>query len=62
MTKNIKSAIEQSNLTIKELSELLEIPYKTLMHWKVGDRTPPPWAEKLVVEKIRSLSKIKIWR
>lgn len=36
----------------KEVSEWLEIPYRTLTNWENGERPCPTYIEKLIVEKI----------
>lgn len=58
--------IRTSPMTIKEkrqeigmsragLSRVLEIPIRTLEDWESGKRTPPAWAEKLIIEKLESM-------
>lgn len=48
----IEQARKSKNISRKELSEWLEIPYRTLQNWEIGERVCPPYVEKLVVEKI----------
>lgn len=48
----IKTASERAGLNIKQTAELLGAPYRTIQSWFNGTRTPPPWIERLVVEKI----------
>lgn len=52
---NIKEAREAAGLERKELSNLLGIPYRTIQNWELGLRTPEPWLEKLLIEKIESM-------
>ncbi len=52
---SIKTAREKSGLTRKEVSELLEIPYRTLQNWELGLREVPRWVEKLIIEKIENI-------
>lgn len=51
-----KMKIEDARKTMKmsrrEVSEWLEIPYRTLSGWENGERTCPAYIEKLIVEKI----------
>ncbi len=54
-TKNpIKAASEYTGLNIKELSDILHAPYRTVQKWISGKTRPKPWVERLVVEKIYS--------
>ena len=60
----IEEARKQKNMSRKELSEWLEIPYRTLFlmflerawvaltNWENGERSCPDYIEKLIVEKI----------
>lgn len=48
----IEEARKQKNMSRKEVSEWLEIPYRTLQNWEIGERQCPPYVEKLIVEKI----------
>ena len=48
----IEEARKQKNMSRKELSEWLEIPYRTLTNWENGERSCPDYIEKLIVEKI----------
>ena len=48
----IEQARKQVNMSRKEVSEWLEIPYRTLTNWENGERPCPAYIEKLIVEKI----------
>ena len=54
---NIKEAREQAGLSRAEMSRLFEIPVRTLEEWDAGRRTPPPYVEKLIIEKLQTISK-----
>ena len=51
----IKEARKSVGITQRTLSELLEIPLRTIEDWDRGKRNPPRYVEKLIVEKILSL-------
>lgn len=53
----IKEARKAAGLTQEGMSEWLEIPKRTIENWEAGVRTPPAWAEKLIVEKLRGMKK-----
>lgn len=48
----IEEARKKVGLSRREVSKWLEIPYRTLSGWELGERACPPYIEKLVVEKI----------
>ena len=48
----IKAAREKASMSIKELSEFLGAPYRTVQDWNKGKRIPPKWLQNLIVEKI----------
>lgn len=48
----IKTAREKAAMSIKELSDFLGAPYRTVQDWNSGRRTPPDWLQRLIVEKI----------
>lgn len=51
----IKEAREQAGLSRAEMSRLFEIPVRTLEGWDAGVRTPPPYVEKLIIEKLQRM-------
>ena len=54
---SIKEARILAGLTQKQLSDTLDIPLRTIESWESGNRTPPPYVEKLIVEKLISMKK-----
>lgn len=55
----IKEARKAAKLTQKQMSDLFEIPQRTIEAWEVGKRTPPPYVAKLIVEKLENIAKEK---
>lgn len=56
----IKEARIQANLTQQQMSDLLEIPLRTIISWESespSGRKCPIWAEKLIIEKLNNLEK-----
>lgn len=51
----IKEAREQAGLSRVEMSRRFEIPVRTLEDWDNGKRTPPPYVEKLIIEKLETM-------
>ncbi len=54
---NIKEAREAAGLSRAEMSRIFEIPVRTLEEWDAGRRTPPPYVEKLIIEKLETIKK-----
>jgi len=57
MADTIKSARREAGLTQQEMSDLLKIPKRTIENWESGSRKPSEWAERLIIEKLKSLVK-----
>ena len=53
MEFKIKETRAVYNITQKELSEITEIPLRTIENWESGKRKPSPWVEKLVIEHLK---------
>ena len=51
----IKEARIAAGLTQKQMSDLFDIPLRTIENWEGGKSTPPPYVEKLIIEKLISL-------
>ena len=49
---NIEEARKKMHMSRKEVSDWLEIPYRTMCGWENGERVCPTYVEKLIVEKI----------
>ena len=53
----IKEARLIAGLTQKQVSDLLDIPLRTIENWESECRTPAAYVEKLIVEKLLSMKK-----
>ena len=53
----IKEARQAAGLTQQGVTDTLGIPRRTLQDWEAGKRTPPRWAEALVIEKLEKIAK-----
>lgn len=53
----IKEARIAAHLTQQQMSDLFEIPKRTIEDWERGIRTPPAYVEKLIVDKLNNISK-----
>lgn len=52
----IKEARQAAGLSQQGVTDALGIPRRTLQDWESGKRTPPGWAEALVVEKLEKIA------
>ena len=54
--KPIKEARKAAGLSQQGVTDALGIPKRTLQDWESGKRTPPEWAEALVIEKLEKIA------
>ena len=54
--KTIKEARQAAGLSQQGVTNTLGIPKRTLQDWESGKRTPPGWAEALVIEKLERIA------
>ena len=60
MEKNeFKIAREAAGLTQKRMSELMEIPIRTIQKWEIGERTPPPYVRRFVLNELKAVAESK---
>ena len=52
----IRDARKAAGLSQQGVTDALGIPRRTLQDWESGKRTPPGWAEALVVEKLGKIA------
>lgn len=53
MDFKIKETRAEYNITQKEMSEILEIPLRTIENWESGKRKPSKWVEKLIIDNLK---------
>ena len=56
----IKDARIAAGLSQKKMSQILEIPVRTIQDWEGGKRQPPVYVEKLIIEKLEKLKNADI--
>lgn len=52
----IRDARQAAGLSQQGVTDALGIPKRTLQDWEAGKRTPPGWAESLVIEKLEKIA------
>lgn len=60
MSNPIKDARTAANLTQQQMSDLLEIPKRTIENWEGGQRQCPKWAERLIVAELKRIAESKV--
>ena len=48
----IRDLRTRAGLTIKQLADLLNAPYRTIQDWDGGLHKPPAWIERIVLKEI----------
>ena len=51
----LKQARLNAGLTQKAMSDMFEIPLRTILNWELGERKAPPYVEKLIIDKLKTL-------
>lgn len=52
----IKEARLSAGLTQQRMSEVFEIPKRTIENWETGTRTPPTYVEKLIIRELERIA------
>ena len=59
MMSAIRDARKAAGLSQQGVTDALGIPRRTLQDWEAGRRTPPGWAEALVIAKLEKIAQDK---
>lgn len=57
MDNPIKDARKAAGLTQQQMSDIFNIPKRTIEEWDRGNNYPRPWVEQLLLEKLYSMKK-----
>lgn len=52
----IKEARLAAGLSQQKMSDIMGIPKRTIENWETGQRTPPEWAERLVIAELERIA------
>ena len=52
----IKEARNKAGLSQQKMSDLLEIPKRTIENWESGVTNPPAYVEKLVIRELERIA------
>ena len=56
---SLKDERLNAGLTQKEMSDIMQIPLRTIGSWEDGSRKCPPYVERLVIKELRELAQKK---
>lgn len=52
----IKDARLNAGLTQQRMSEVFEIPKRTIENWEAGKRNPPAYVKKLIIRELERIA------
>lgn len=55
--EKLKAARNTAGLTQQGLADRMLIPRRTIENWEAGDRTPPPYVQRFVLNELEQLKK-----
>lgn len=55
--ERLRQARNAAGVTQKEMSAIMVIPTRTIENWETGDRTPPPYVQRFVLNELESMKK-----
>ena len=56
-TEKLKTARKGAGLTQQGMADRMLIPFRTIQQWEGGQRTPPPYVQRFVLNELESLRK-----
>ncbi len=56
---SLKDERLNAGLTQKEMSDIMQIPLRTIGSWEDGSRKCPPYVERLVIKELREIAQKK---
>lgn len=55
--ENLKIARSNTGMTQQAVADLMLIPKRTIEAWETGDRTPPPYVQRFVLNELETHTK-----
>lgn len=55
--EKLKDARKAADLTQHGMADRMLIPFRTIQQWEGGQRTPPPYVQRFVLNELESLAK-----
>lgn len=57
--EQLKEARASAGLTQQGMADRMLIPKRTIEAWETGDRTPPPYVQRFVLNELKSIKENK---
>lgn len=58
-SEKLKAARKAADMTQHGMADRMLIPFRTIQQWEGGQRTPPPYVQRFVLNELESLKTIK---
>jgi transcriptional regulator with XRE-family HTH domain len=55
--ERLKAARKEAELTQQSMADRMLIPFRTIQQWEGGQRTPPSYVQRFVLNELESLRK-----
>lgn len=55
--EKLKAARKAAGMTQHEMADRTLIPFRTVQQWEGGQRTPPPYVQRFVLNELESIRK-----
>ncbi len=55
--KAVKEARAAAGLTQQGIADRMLIPFRTIQQWEGGQRTPPPYVQRFVLNELETMRK-----
>lgn len=55
--ERLKAARKAAGMTQHEMADRTLIPFRTVQQWEGGQRTPPPYVQRFVLNELESMRK-----
>jgi transcriptional regulator with XRE-family HTH domain len=53
--ERLKAARKSTGMTQQGMADRMLIPFRTIQQWEGGQRTPPPYVQRFVLNELESL-------
>ena len=55
--EKLKEARAASGMSQREIAERTLVPKRTIENWEVGNRTPPPYVQRFILNELAGMRK-----
>lgn len=54
--RDLRAARAEAGYTQQQMADTMLIPKRTIEKWEIGDRTPPPYLQRFVLNELHELA------